>query len=207
VAAFPRAVRVPAHRRHHRRRILQVEPGRAGPGDLNAVLVEFRPVFGADIHEAGKRDQREFELVLVLHLRRHGLDHAVDGILERGQLAARHRARCVEHQRDFTGFLIEKSLSVDNLFVFLLIMSRFAVPKQFQQKVLMVGIILALVMLLISGAFVSSALFPATLLWLPGALIGNLIGTAIGRRLPHALFRTFTLGVVVIAGILTIVTS
>jgi uncharacterized protein len=69
------------------------------------------------------------------------------------------------------------------------------------------GNLLALVMLLISGAFVSSALFPATLLWLPGALIGNLIGTAIGRRLPHALFRTFTLGVVVIAGILTIITS
>jgi uncharacterized protein len=67
--------------------------------------------------------------------------------------------------------------------------------------------LLALGMLMISGAFVSSALFPATLLWLPGAMIGNLVGTAIGRRLPHALFRTFTLGVVVVAGILTVITS
>ncbi len=69
------------------------------------------------------------------------------------------------------------------------------------------GNILALTMLLISGAFVTSALFPATLLWLPGAMIGNLVGTAIGRRLPHSLFRTFTLIVVVIAGALTIITS
>lgn len=69
------------------------------------------------------------------------------------------------------------------------------------------GNLLALVMLLISGAFVTSALFPATLLWLPGALIGNLVGTAIGRRLPHTLFRTFTLGVVIVAGVITVVTS
>jgi uncharacterized protein len=67
--------------------------------------------------------------------------------------------------------------------------------------------LLALGMLLISGAFVSSALFPATLLWLPGAMVGNLVGTAIGRRIPYTIFRTFTLGVVVVAGFLTIITS
>jgi tellurite resistance protein TerC len=43
------------------------------------------------------------------------------------------------------GWLTEYSLSVDNLFVFLLIMTRFAVPRQFQQTALLVGIILALV--------------------------------------------------------------
>lgn len=69
------------------------------------------------------------------------------------------------------------------------------------------GNILALTLLYISGVFVTSALFPATLLWLPGAMIGNLIGTAIGRRLPHAVFRTFTLGVVIVAGIMTVATS
>jgi tellurite resistance protein TerC len=46
----------------------------------------------------------------------------------------------------FAGFLTEYSLSVDNLFVFLLIMSRFAVPKDYQQKVLQIGIVIALVM-------------------------------------------------------------
>lgn len=46
----------------------------------------------------------------------------------------------------FTGYLIELSLSVDNLFVFLLIFSFFKVPKQFQHRVLFWGIIGALVM-------------------------------------------------------------
>jgi tellurite resistance protein TerC len=46
----------------------------------------------------------------------------------------------------YTGWLVEYSLSVDNLFVFMIIMSRFAVPRQYQQKVLLIGIILALLM-------------------------------------------------------------
>ncbi|GAB3465966.1 TerC family protein [Streptomonospora sediminis] len=46
----------------------------------------------------------------------------------------------------FAGFLTEKSLSVDNLFVFYLIMSSFAVPKKYQHEVLLVGIVIALVM-------------------------------------------------------------
>ena len=46
----------------------------------------------------------------------------------------------------FAGFLTEKSLSVDNLFVFLIIMSTFAVPRQYQQKVLLIGVAIAIVM-------------------------------------------------------------
>jgi tellurite resistance protein TerC len=46
----------------------------------------------------------------------------------------------------FAGFITEKSLSVDNLFVFLLIMNTFAVPRIYQQKVLLIGIVMALVM-------------------------------------------------------------
>lgn len=46
----------------------------------------------------------------------------------------------------FAGWLTEYSLSVDNLFVFVIIMSRFAVPRDLQQRVLLVGIALALVM-------------------------------------------------------------
>jgi tellurite resistance protein TerC len=46
----------------------------------------------------------------------------------------------------FAGYLTEKALSIDNLFVFLIIMSGFAVPKAYQQKVLMIGIIIALVL-------------------------------------------------------------
>src|SRR4051794_9534523 len=53
----------------------------------------------------------------------------------------------------YTGWLTEYSLSVDNLFVFVIIMGRFAVPRQFQQKVLLIGIVLALVM---RGAFIAA---------------------------------------------------
>lgn len=46
----------------------------------------------------------------------------------------------------FTGYLIEKSLSIDNLFVFLLIFSYFAVPPIYQHRVLFWGVLGALVM-------------------------------------------------------------
>ncbi|MGW4423677.1 TerC family protein [Streptosporangium sp. NPDC004631] len=46
----------------------------------------------------------------------------------------------------FAGYLTEYSLSVDNLFVFYIIMSRFAVPKIHQHKVLLVGVLMALIM-------------------------------------------------------------
>jgi len=51
-----------------------------------------------------------------------------------------------EHAGQFiAGWLTEYSLSIDNLFVFLIIMARFSVPRRYQQEILMVGIILALV--------------------------------------------------------------
>jgi tellurite resistance protein TerC len=53
----------------------------------------------------------------------------------------------------YTGWLTEYSLSVDNLFIFMIIMARFAVPRKFQQKVLLIGIVLALVM---RGAFIAA---------------------------------------------------
>ena len=44
------------------------------------------------------------------------------------------------------GYIVEKSLSVDNLFVFVIIMTTFAVPEEHQHKVLTFGIVLALIM-------------------------------------------------------------
>jgi tellurite resistance protein TerC len=52
----------------------------------------------------------------------------------------------------FAGWVTEYSLSVDNLFVFVIIMSTFAVPREYQQKVLSIGIVLALFM---RGAFIA----------------------------------------------------
>ncbi|WP_165067189.1 TerC family protein [Marisediminicola senii] len=52
-----------------------------------------------------------------------------------------------EHAGQFVaGWLTEYALSVDNLFVFLVIMSRFSVPAKLQQEVLMIGIVIALVL-------------------------------------------------------------
>ena len=45
----------------------------------------------------------------------------------------------------FAGFLIEKSLAVDNIFVFALIFSYFAVPRQYQHRVLFFGVLGAMV--------------------------------------------------------------
>src|SRR4051812_9127681 len=46
----------------------------------------------------------------------------------------------------FAGWLTEHSLSIDNLFIFLIIMAKFAVPRELQQSALLVGIVLALIM-------------------------------------------------------------
>jgi tellurite resistance protein TerC len=46
----------------------------------------------------------------------------------------------------FAGWLTEYSLSVDNLFIFLIIMSKFGVPRAYQQTALLIGIVIALVM-------------------------------------------------------------
>ncbi|MEU6372519.1 TerC family protein [Streptomyces sp. NPDC046909] len=80
----------------------------------------------------------------------------------------------------FAGFITEKSLSVDNLFVFVLIMAKFSVPSQYQQRVLMVGVLIALVLragFIAAGAAIISTfswvfyLFGAFLIWTAWKLI------------------------------------
>ena len=59
----------------------------------------------------------------------------------------------------FTGYLIEKSLSVDNLFVFLTLFSYFAVPPQYQRRVLLYGVLGAIVlraMMILGGIWLVS---------------------------------------------------
>src|SRR3954470_9979554 len=74
----------------------------------------------------------------------------------------------------FAGYLTEKSLSVDNLFVFVLIMASFGVPRIAQQKVLLFGITFALVLrtifILVGAAAIENFswvfyLFGAILIW------------------------------------------
>lgn len=74
----------------------------------------------------------------------------------------------------FTAYLVEKSLSVDNLFVFIIILTQFRTPANLHQRVLLVGVVLALVMrgifIAIGAAAISVfaftfVLFGALLLW------------------------------------------
>ena len=77
----------------------------------------------------------------------------------------------------FAGGLTEYSLSIDNLFVFVIIMARFAVPKKQVQEVLMIGIIIALVLRAIF-IFVGAALI-STFSWIFYIFGAFLIYTAI----------------------------
>lgn len=76
-----------------------------------------------------------------------------------------------------TGYLVEKSLSVDNLFVFMLLLSAFAVPRALQQRVLLYGIIGALVLRGIFIALGAAALARFDWMFLVFGLI--LVATAV----------------------------
>nr|WP_202446972.1 TerC family protein [Streptomyces sp. SID5468] len=106
----------------------------------------------------------------------------------------------------FAGFVTEKALSVDNLFVFVLIMAKFAVPGRYQQRVLLIGVLVALVLravLIAAGAAAIAAfgwlfpLFGAFLIWTAVKLLrearrpepaeeytGNRLLRAVRRRVP-----------------------
>ncbi len=80
----------------------------------------------------------------------------------------------------FAGYITEKALSVDNLFVFLIIMASFKVPREDQQKVLLFGIVFALIartgFIFLGAALINSFawifyLFGAILLWTAIGLI------------------------------------
>ncbi|MEU8123259.1 TerC family protein [Spirillospora sp. NPDC049024] len=66
----------------------------------------------------------------------------------------------------FSGWIVEKSLSVDNLFVFVIIMAKFAVPQEYQQKTLLFGIAAALLLraVLIAIGAAAISLFSFTFL-------------------------------------------
>lgn len=82
----------------------------------------------------------------------------------------------------FTGYLIEKSLSVDNLFVFLLIFRYFSVPAEYQHRVLFWGIMGALIMralMIFAGVALLNRfdwviyVFGAILLWTAWRMLGD----------------------------------
>lgn len=65
----------------------------------------------------------------------------------------------------------------------------------------------ALVVLAVARAFSTRALFPDVVVWLPAAVLANAAGVALAPRIPVKAFRRLTLGVVIAAGITTVVTA
>jgi tellurite resistance protein TerC len=108
---------------------------------LVALFVDFVVLARQGPHAVTVRQALNWSLVWV------ALSFAFNGLFwwavaqDHGNAVANTRA-----MEFLTGYLIEKSLAVDNIFVFLMIFTYFAVPPQFQKRVLMIGIVGAIVL-------------------------------------------------------------
>jgi tellurite resistance protein TerC len=118
---------------------------------LVSLFVDFVVLRKQGAHAIGIREALNWSLVWI------ALSFLFNGLL---WWAVRHETGSIAQANTtslefLTGYLIEKSLAVDNIFVFLMIFSYFAVPAQYQKRVLMIGIIGAIVlrtiMILVGG--------------------------------------------------------
>jgi len=108
---------------------------------LAALFVDFVVLKKQGAHEVGFKEALNWSLVWV------ALSFAFNGLFWWAVAQDHGTAMANEKSMEFlTGYLIEKSLAVDNIFVFLLIFSYFAVPPAFQKRVLMIGIIGAILL-------------------------------------------------------------
>ena len=121
---------------------------------LAALFVDFVVLKKQGAHEVSVPEAIRWSAVWV------ALSVAFNGLLwwayQQDQGTAVANTKALEFM---TGYLIEKSLAVDNIFVFLMIFTYFAVPPAFQKRVLMIGIIGAIVlrtaMILVGGWLIS----------------------------------------------------
>ncbi len=118
---------------------------------LVALFVDFVVLRKQGAHEVGFKEALNWSIVWV------AVSFAFNGlfwwaVMDSTGSMAEANTRSLEF---LTGYLIEKSLAVDNIFVFLMIFTYFAVPPAFQKRVLMIGIIGAIVlrtiMILVGG--------------------------------------------------------
>jgi tellurite resistance protein TerC len=109
---------------------------------LFSLFIDFVVLRKQGAHEVGFREALNWSIVWV------ALSLAFNGLF---WWAVRDSAGSTEAATEralefLTGYLIEKSLAVDNIFVFLMIFTYFAVPSAYQKRVLMIGIIGAIVL-------------------------------------------------------------
>jgi tellurite resistance protein TerC len=106
-----------------------------------ALFVDFVVLKKQGAHAVGVKEALNWSIVWVL------LSFAFNALFWWAVYQDHGTALANEKSMEFlTGYLIEKSLAVDNIFVFLMIFTYFAVPPEFQKRVLMIGIIGAIVL-------------------------------------------------------------
>lgn len=108
---------------------------------LVALFVDFVVLRKQGAHTVGVKEALNWSIVWVL------LSFAFNGLFWWAVYQDHGAELANTKSMEFlTGYLIEKSLAVDNIFVFLMIFTYFAVPPEFQKRVLMIGIIGAIVL-------------------------------------------------------------
>jgi tellurite resistance protein TerC len=108
---------------------------------LVALFIDFVVLKKQGAHAVGVKEALNWSIVWV------ALSFAFNGLFWWAVLQDHGTAVANTKAMEFlTGYLIEKSLAVDNIFVFLMIFTYFAVPPEFQKRVLMIGIIGAIVL-------------------------------------------------------------
>jgi tellurite resistance protein TerC len=106
-----------------------------------ALFIDFVVLKKQGAHAVGVKEALNWSIVWVL------LSFAFNGLFWFAVYQDHGTALANQKSMEFlTGYLIEKSLAVDNVFVFLMIFTYFAVPPEFQKRVLMIGIIGAIVL-------------------------------------------------------------
>jgi tellurite resistance protein TerC len=108
---------------------------------LVALFIDFVVLKKQGAHAVGVKEALNWSLVWV------AVSFAFNGLFWWAVYQDHGTAMANAKSMEFlTGYLIEKSLAVDNIFVFLMIFTYFAVPAAFQKRVLMIGIIGAIVL-------------------------------------------------------------
>ena len=110
----------------------------------------------------------------------------------------------------FLGGFLGSSVSLNGVAPVLLLAHDKAQPRAFLANLAVYFVAsnaIGLIVLQAENALEPEALFPAFVLWLPGSLAGNWIGTSLAPRLPELVFRRLTLLVVFVAGGVTAITA
>lgn len=120
-----------------------------------ALLIDFFTMNRQGAHKVSMREAAIWSLIWV------AASFVFVGLLwwQLGGAGSDEAARAIANTKALefiTGYLVEKALAVDNIFVFLMLFTYFAVPGEFQKRALMIGILLALVLraiLILVGAW------------------------------------------------------